>query len=255
MKAVMFALIFAIYFTGNAFAQQALCDYKIEILVNSSEFESKDFSWRMRAARVDGKSTNITGTAEIEDSNGKLIRKYMPWTNESISKQKTSNEYTPNLNQGEYKIISRISVGCEDTDKNNNIDAKIIRINNKNNEINAAINQNKLLDSKINDAIKNETVNQTTTNQTSENKTSRMRVSSLTTDSKNESDQLIASEEDNVIQLRNSDSKKSQNKLTTAAVQKSEIVYESSSEKAKEWIMVGLLTLSILLNIILIWKR
>jgi len=79
-------------------------------------------------------------------------------------------------------------------------------------------------------------------------------VNSLTTDSQNETKKIIASEEDNVIQLKNNNDKKEFG-LTTNAVKKSEIAYESSNEKAKNMIVMSLLILSVLLNIVLIWRR
>ena len=247
MKTLIFMLIFAVSIIDNSFAQQTACDYRVEILVNNSEFESRDFSWRMKAIKIEGNPTNITGTAEIENSSGQIIKKYKPWTNESISKQKTSSTYTPNLNYGEYKLISRINVECDDINKDNNADIKIIKIKNGNKETSTAINQNNnaIIDAKINTTIKNETANQAITAQKIENKKMP----------KNESEKLIVSEEDNVIQLRNADNKQSQTKFTAGAAQKQEIVYESSNEKAKGMIVISLLILSVLLNIVLIWRR
>ena len=248
MKTLIFALIFAISFIDNSFAQPTACDYKVEILVNNTEFESRDLSWRMKATKIEGVPTNITGTAEIDDLNGQIIKRYKPWTNESISKQKTSTTYTPNLNPGEYKLISRINVECDDINKDNNADFKIIKIKESGKEINTTINQNNIqntfVEDKINNIIKSETTSQAIITQKIENKIIP----------KNESE-LTAGEEDNVIRLRNADNKQFQNKLATDAVQKQEIVYESSNEKAKGMIVISRLILSVLLNIILIWRR
>jgi len=63
----------------------------------------------------------------------------------------------------------------------------------------------------------------------------------------------MASEEDSIIQLK--DNNKGKNELTTDAVQEPKIAYESSNEKAKGLIIIFLLSLSILLNIVLIWRR
>lgn len=255
MKALIFMLISAIFILDSSFAQQAACDYKTEILINNSEFESKDFSWRIRAIKIEGVPTNITGTAEIQDKNGQILKKYRPWTNESISKQKTSNTYSPNLNTGEYKLVSKINVECNDTNAYNNIDVKIIKIIEHKEIITQNNNQIESMDSKINDSSKNETTIPQTIDKKIENKTSQMRVSSLTTDSKNDPEKYIAAEEDNVIQLRSNNDKKMENEITANAVQKPEIIYESSNEKARNLIVVSLLVLSILLNIVLIWKR
>ena len=246
MKCFALIPVFAVLLSSISFAQQSSCDYKVEVLVNSSEFEKQDFSWKMKATKIEGMPTNITGTAEIEDSNGEIIKKYRPWINESISKQKTSSQYTPNLKEGSYKITSRISVGCDDINKDNNVDFKIIKIREKSKELTNVTNKNNgkniLIDEKINNTIKNEAANQVISNQTAENKT---------LDEK-ETGQLANSEEDNVIQLRDN---KKESELTANAVKKPETVYESSNEKAKSLIIIFLLVLSILLNIVLIWKR
>ena len=249
MKVIPLAIIFVISLAYASFAQRAACDYKVEILINNSEFETKDFSWRMRATAIFGKSTNITGTAEIEDSKGQIVRKYKPWTNESVSKQKTSNTYSPNLKEGQYKIISRIDVECDDINKDNNADIKIIKINAENKEMTNAVNQsniqNNFVEYKMNNSIKNETTSPVVINQAVENKTVL----------ENESEKLIANEEDNVIQLKSANNKKVEVKSTTDAVKKTGIVYESSNEKAKNLIIVFILALSVLLNIVLIWRR
>ena len=250
MKALIFMLIFAISVIDNSLAQQSLCDYKVEIIINNSEFESKDFSWRMKATKIDGKSTNITGTAEIEDSNGNIVKRYKPWANDSISKQKTSTAYSPNLKEGQYKVKAYINVSCEDEDKGNNVDIKTITIKEKNQEINTIItqhsNQNIQVEEKINKTTISETTNQLIMDEQSENKSLN----------KEDTDNLMTTdEEDNVIQLKDNTDKKIEAKLTAEAVKEPEVVYESSNEKAKNMIVMSLLVLSVLLNIVLIWRR
>ncbi len=253
MKRLVFALIFAIYFIQLSSAQPNSCDYKVEIIANSSEFESKDFSWRMRATKIEGVPTNITGTAEIDSLNGDVIRKYKPWANEAISKQKTSNTYTPNLNPGKYRIVSKISVVCLDSNSNNDADSKIIKIKETMETKNTTIqgnNQNiqNTSEPEIINTAKLGSINETKNN--TENQTIILKQGI-------ENKTLMKSQalpvEDNIIQLKNPESK-IQNKFTGEAA-KSDIAYESGNEKAKKLIMPALLALSILLNIILIWKR
>ncbi|MEK6869065.1 MAG: hypothetical protein AABX74_02460, partial [Nanoarchaeota archaeon] len=88
--------------------------------------------FKIRASKVSGSSTNFTSRAKIEDLNGKLIREYSPFTNESITKQRTSTEFTPNLDEGKsYLMDSNITVQCNDTNKNNNFDTRVITIKGK----------------------------------------------------------------------------------------------------------------------------
>lgn len=258
MKLILLILVFAVSVIGASFAQQALCDYKVDVIANSSEFQSQDFSWRMRATRVEGVSTNITGTAEIQDSKGQIVKSYRPWTNEPISKQKTSSMYSPNLKEGYYRIKAYINVSCEDENKNNNADVKAITIkssakeslntpNQSNSKTNVQTNMQSITYNKKNNTAKNEAINETMNQQTINEKPEN------TTLDKKEPESLMMDEEDNVIQLRNNNDG-IENKLT-ASVAQEPIIYKSSNEKAKELIVFFLLALSILLNIILIWKR
>lgn len=258
MKVFALVPILAILLSCISFAQQASCDYKVEILVDGGEFEKENFKWRMMATKIEGKATNITGTAEIEDSKAEIIKKYRPWSNESISKQKTSSEYTPNLKEGVYRITSRIDVGCDDTNKGNDVDFKIIKIREKNNKTADAANQsiqNTFIEDKPANTTKNNPANESLTDwknesisQTAFNQTPKSNISY-------EKETEQSAEEDNVIHLMSNGDKKTEAELTAAAVQKSETVYESSNEKAKGMIVIFLLILSVLLNIILIWKR
>ena len=238
MKIWIFMLMFAMLLSYPSLAQQNTCDYKIEILLDGSEFEKSDFKWRMQATKIEGKSTNITGTAEIEDSNGKTVKKYKPWTSDSISRQKTSSQYSPNLNPGDYKITAEISVDCDDTNKNNNVDAKDIKI--KGDKEETKIKKSKSSDENLgtgNGAVK---------------------IQNLTDEANKEDtpsipDAISSISKKSEIKLNNE--KNQAPALTADAIQKPYIVYESSNEKAKELILILLLVFSVTLNIILIWRR
>ena len=249
MKSFALILVYAMLLADTSFAQGPSCDYNVEVIVSSEYFQQEDFKWRMKAAKIEGKFTNITGKAEIEDSNGKIVKSYKPWTSEPISKQKTSSEYSPNLKPGEYEIIAEISVECNDINKDNNVDRRKIKIRNETEEIKPNQERNGDKEQEIKVEIKDtNTINQTNNQeqfQSSENTTSI-----LTADSKKQHQDEKA---DNEIQLRGQESQKQ--KLTAHAVQNSSIVYKSSNEKAKGLIIVFLLILSVLLNIVLIWKR
>lgn len=258
MKLIMLAMMLLASFSFISIALQPECDYKVEIMADGQEFEKDDFKWRMRATKIEGKPANITGAAEIKDSDGKTAKSYKPWTSQPIAKQKTSNEYSPNLKPGSYEITAEISVGCNDTNNGNNIDSKKIRIKGEKEEFenkNESIGYNKIktteipanktgneLNQQMNNKIKNEEINESSTVKILENKTFY----------KNEPEQDAVGE-NNVVMLQNNGNK--QIKATASAVQEQEFAYESSNEKAKGMIIVFLLGLSILLNIVLIWKR
>ena len=257
---ILIAFLVLLVLMPNSFAQSQ-CDYKVEVLANGSEFQANDFNWRMKSAKIEGASTNISGTARITDSSGNIIKSYKPWTNESISKQKTSSEYSPNLKEGEYKIISEIYVECDDTNKNNNIDTKTIKIKSagktKNNEIiyvpnNFAPNENNTL-------ARNKTQNQeiiiNNVNQSAQNITLVQNKTSAS-DASDSKEQIDDTESNNIIYSSQNNIQKIDEAIPTAnAVKNYPIVYQSSNEKSKNLIVFFLLGLSVLLNVILIWKR
>ncbi|MBI2647298.1 hypothetical protein HYW99_02370 [Candidatus Woesearchaeota archaeon] len=205
MKGFIVIFIIVILFCIVTFAQENTCDYEVKILIEDDEFKPENFTWRMRATKVDGPPTNITGTTEIEDAYGKIIKTYKPWASEPISRQKTSSEYSPDLKPGKYKIVAEISVGCNDINEGNDIDEKDIKI--------------------------------------TEYEAKKERSSKTSSASSNE-------EQYKIVQ--------SKNEKTIAAssvIQEQRVIYESSDEKAKDLIIIFILILSVLLNIILVWKR
>ena len=256
MKSIII-LMLLVMFVPYSYAQT--CDYKVEVVVNDSEFQKDDFVWKMKATKIDGKPTNITGIAKIEDLSGNIIKNYKPWTNEPISKQKTSSGYSPNLKEGTYKIISEIYIGCNDTNKENNINIKTIRIksiNDINNEIvnkpqeqpiknESAVSLEDNQKQEINNINYSANFVQDTNSSQNENKTYDK------SDAKGQLDQ----EDDNIIYLQENAQKTDKLIPTANAIKNHDIIYESSNEKSKNLIVFSLLGLSILLNIILIWKR
>lgn len=251
MKALAIMALSALFLfciPSISFAQQPACDYKVEVLADGNEFGKSDFKWKMKATKIEGKSTNITGTAEIEDSTGKTVKSYKPWVHDAISRQKTSNEYSPNLKPGSYKITAEISVECDDTNKGNNADTIEIKISGETEDTGSK----KI---KKEDSEKNtlENTNPIDTSKISSGQAAQANQNSIKTESKS---RAPPEETENTIQLKSKNIQKDQkSQLTASAVQEPGFVYESSNEKAKGLIMVFLLTLSILLNIILIWKR
>ncbi|MAG91509.1 hypothetical protein CMO83_02435 [Candidatus Woesearchaeota archaeon] len=250
-----------------SYAQAPECDYKIDIIVDDEEFTVEEFVWRMRAIKVDGIPTNITGRAEIIDLNDKIIKKYKPWTNRSISKQKTSSKYSPNLKTGEYKIISKIYVECDDTNKDNNIDIQTIKIieekieNEQGRIENIEPTQPKTEEeskeenkTEINEENKLDTTNEIDNpqliNEENNNKEIPVATKEVETNEASENEEF-----ENIIHLRTENNQKNPNQATGAAVKESEFVYESSNERAKDLIILFLLVLSVLLNMILIWRR
>lgn len=246
MKTVVMIVIMLCFLPSFTLAQ--VCDYSVEILTQGTEFTKDSFKWRMIATKLEGKSTNITGTARIEDSTSTVIKNYKPWTNQSISKQKTSNEYSPNLKEGGYKIVSEISVDCDDINKGNNIDVRTISIkpgNSEIQEINISAQQ----------FIFENKEQQTAINQTQENKL----IKNLSIENQNDAIQTSKNnpeEYENTVTLKNENGQKSS--IPTVEFIKSNkeaYAYVSSNEKTKNLIIYFLLAISIIFNIVLIWRR
>ena len=230
-----------------SFAQQPECDYRVDIITSGEKFDKDNFKWRMKAVRLEGSPTNITGRARIESA-GKLIKEYNPWTSDPISKQKTSSEYSPNLKEGEYKLTAEINTECNDTNKENNIDIKLITIKSGNAESIdiPVVNNNPVLKLNIE-------------SQLADNASPR-KAENAENSSSNENgfrDQVNHKETNVTCPIQENASKDSK-PIPTSNVAKENVyesVFESSNEKAKNLIVYLLFGTSILLNVVLIWKR
>ncbi|GEM_PF-3009285 len=243
MKILMLMLILLLVFPYISSAANDSCDYSIQIMLNGSEFNETNFQWRMKTEKIEGIPTNITGTAEITDLSGNLVKSYKPWTNAAISKQKTSNIYSPNLKGGSYKLISKINVECDDSDKSNNEDFRIFTIIAGQNY--TTLNNGNNLSSAANRYP--ESINNFNAPSTMDNTVQLLDNSDeLYQEPKEIPKQKIKKEH---LSINNS------KKTSYAGIPASEVVYESSNEKSKELIVFSLLGLSVLLSAVLIWKR
>lgn len=109
------------------------CDYAVNFILEKTLFDnSSDFSFKIRASKISGIATNFSMRAKIEDMNGKLMKEYSPFTNDSITTQRTSSELTPNLEEGKsYILYSNITTDCADSINESNFDTEIITIKGK----------------------------------------------------------------------------------------------------------------------------
>ena len=109
------------------------CDVSIEFILAKTVFDnSSEFSFKIRVSKISGTKNNFTLRAKIEDLNGKLIREYRPFTNQSITRQRTTSSFTPNLEEGKsYFMGSNVTTQCNDTNMNNNFDNRLITIKGK----------------------------------------------------------------------------------------------------------------------------
>lgn len=121
------------FFNNGSIIIEEDCDYAVNFILQKTLFDnSSDFTFKIRASKISGTTTNFTMRAKIEDLNGKFIRDYAPFTNESITTKMTSSELTPNLDEGKsYILDSNITTECNDSDIESNFDTQIITIKGK----------------------------------------------------------------------------------------------------------------------------
>jgi hypothetical protein len=132
------------------------CDYAVVFILAKTMFDnSSDFTFKIRASKVTGTTTNFTSRAKIEDLNGRLIKEYKPFTNTSITRQRTTSTYTPNLEEGKsYILEANITTHCNDTIIDNNLDTQIITIKGTTLPETSAINIDKIYDLGIDEKAK-----------------------------------------------------------------------------------------------------
>lgn len=106
------------------------CDFQIEIILANTIFDNPDnFTFKIRASKVKGTTTNITVKANIKDLYDITIKNYRPFTNASITKQRTSSTYTPNLDEAKsYMLNTNLTTACNDSNLENNFDSRLITL-------------------------------------------------------------------------------------------------------------------------------
>ena len=202
MKNVRITLAIIVLLSHISMVIAENCDFELVPLIEN--LNSSDFSFKMKAVKFAGAASNTSLTIEIIDSKKEIVKEYHPWTNTKITKQKTSNSYSPNLEPGTYKPVAQLAVGCEDTVSNNLISS----------------------DFKVEGEVK---------------EVKKEGLSESTPPEK------IATNYNNVVNLNP--------RFQGNLVPPSETEYLSSSEKSKKFIVPFLLFASVLMNIVLIWKR
>jgi hypothetical protein len=289
-KLLLFLLIFVILGGYYANSQESDCDYSVQVLLENEEFMPDEFTWKMKAVKVEGIAANITGRAEIRDLEDNIIKTYKPWTNKSISRQKTSSKYTPNLKSGQYRVISAIFVDCIELNLDNNIaeayftikegfndqiqETKIYPIkeqqesyeDKKNTEsenkslslapIDNAIEENQKGAEPENNELK-------VTDEISHGNKKKIfnEIESNSNDKKIGGKEGIGEisgnyfEEGNVIYLNENTNKKQEMPSKANDFKDSETIFISSDEKSKNTIIYFLLFISVILNVFLIWKK
>ncbi len=110
--------------------ESGACDYETQIILTKSIFQNQDdFSWKMVVRNNGGEATNISSLASIHDLFGNIKKEYAPFSNDSITRQRTSSTYSPNLAEGQsYMLIANTTTACLDTNPSNNYDERIFTI-------------------------------------------------------------------------------------------------------------------------------
>lgn len=122
------------------------CDWFVEILADEIFESGEDFDFRVKATKLFGNSTSLTGTVRIEDLFGNTVKVYTPWTEEPSTYHKTSSIWTPNLQDRSYLIKSDIFVACAETNLGNNHAEKLVTMKGSPTEEGSSINIEKIYD-------------------------------------------------------------------------------------------------------------
>lgn len=266
---LMLVLNFVVF---NTFVYAESCDYSIEVLMDKGSFSSDEFNFQLRAVKVEGVPTVFAGTANIEDSGGKIVKEYKPWSNQTVSIKRTSSKYSPNLQPGDYKVNAEIGVECDDTDLSNNEISREFTILGGSGETTTTVTT-----SSTTATSTTATTTSTTTSTTipanalpiSSTSTTSTSSASITIPLPPTTSTTVTSTTATLIQLTNEKTTATtalKEKITSAAVKtkntesniddkNSRIVFEDSSGLIKKIAIFLLIGLSIVLNIILIWKR
>ena len=109
--------------TNSSLPEIDSCDYAVELEYNLSSYKAiGDLQLRMTAFSVEDHKTNITGILRISDIYGRGIKAYAPFKEESVTRQRSSPIYNPELNLDEaYLLTANISTACIDISLENNM--------------------------------------------------------------------------------------------------------------------------------------
>lgn len=249
MRTVIFAGALAILFLINLCALASSvnqCDYKVEIIADGAEFESRDFSWKAKVTKMEGEPSSIQGSASIT-KDGKEIKKYKLWNGDVVPRHRTSSSYSPNLDAGEYTITAYINADCDDKNMEDNRATKKVSITDEKKEVvpKSSKQQEKPVESGKK-KIKKSLNPANAEIQSAEIKPQAKKAApNLTKRNDAATKSAAMAKSPQIPAISNAPS----------AIPTGAVVFESSGEKSRNWVLGSLLAVSIILNVVLIWKR
>ncbi|MFC1801097.1 lamin tail domain-containing protein [Nanoarchaeota archaeon] len=115
---------------GGDNAMVAGCDWQVDVQPSKSIYnEGEQVGWEITVSRNYGEAGLVSVEGYVEDVFGRVVKSYKPWTNESITTQRTKS-YTPNLADEVYNVKFEITdLDCSDNNLGNNNDEELITIN------------------------------------------------------------------------------------------------------------------------------
>ncbi len=78
------------------------CIWFLYLDVNNSIYRPDDFSFSIMVSRLAGLVDAVTVRGQIEEINGNIVQSYAPWTNVTITSDRTQ-KYSPHLAEGVYQ--------------------------------------------------------------------------------------------------------------------------------------------------------
>lgn len=280
------ALLFVL-FLFTVYAEDDACDYAGEILLDDDVFTTEEFTFKVRAYNVEGPKTLVTGRAFVLDDDGETIKEYLPFTDASITRKKTSGKYTPNFKDGRYTIAFEVDVACSETDMSNNHVEALFDIENEDSDENEVEEENE---------EEEESSSTTTTTSTTSTTSTSLVTTTTTTSSTTTTIQEVEEKPETTISGRSDDGGfgsgdivEKETELENVNVQQAhadvkvvqqrealgvsgavvaktkassaqsfvaqEVVYESSSITARHVAIGVFVFLLLMISVVLIWRR
>lgn len=107
------------------------CDWKTEIIPDKEMFGEDDkFAFKIKASKISGGKTNLTGEARLINPDGLVIRRYSLFEDYEATYSKTVT-ITNSEVAGDIKIATTLATSCEDIDEDNNLHETYVYVDRK----------------------------------------------------------------------------------------------------------------------------
>ncbi|MBI2666312.1 lamin tail domain-containing protein [Candidatus Woesearchaeota archaeon] len=114
--------------SGSTPITDSVCDLALDIVLDNPIFPSEKISFSLIAKNVSNRAVNISVRGNILTPEGKIIKKYSPWTDDRLSGQ-LLRSYEPSLPTGIYVIsFWMVNTSCTDMEATNNKVSRLLAV-------------------------------------------------------------------------------------------------------------------------------